>query len=144
MTRSLPSEILNDVYEKYALHLSPSPSYVCKTWYKTKQQRLENVIRIQRAYRKWRVFYDKTLEETHGDYDTFHLPRNVVIRMYMLFYPIHFLRGWPDLALKKCPNMTDEQRALCTNLPSRPNRTRRDVRNVMLAMDVHQIMYVGW
>ena len=144
MTKTLPTELLHHIYETYALHLHSSPCYVCKTWYKIKQQRLMHVIRIQRKYREWRAFYESSLAETHDDYGVYHQSRNVLIRMYMLFYPIKFLRGWPDLAYKKCPHMTEEQRTLCTNLPPRPNRTRRDVRNVMLAMDANQIMYVGW
>ena len=66
------------------------------------------------------------------------------VRMYLVHYPFEYLQRWPDLALRKCPYLTDTQRLCLSTLPPTTTRTRRDVRTALRALTVDQIRYVGW
>ena len=134
----LPLHLVNHLASEYAIHWTPAG--VCKHVDETRRaRRCRQATRIQAAYRGRRARY--AAEEgrngarmSHGD----------TVRMYLVHYPFEYLQRWPDLALRKCPDLTPAQRRHLEALPSTLERTRRDVRGVMCALTVGQIQYVGW
>ena len=130
----LPSDVMNHLHRDFLVPFIPAG--VCKEWniYRCEWQN-NHAKRIQRLYRIWIQFYKKA--------EYYHTIQTL-IRMYMVHYPIYFLQRWPDLAMRKCSNMTQVQRDYCNSLPPTEERTKRHIRDLMQTMDISQIMYVGW
>ena len=134
----LPLHLIDHLASEYAIHWTPAG--VCKRVDETRRaRRYQHATCIQAAYRGRRARYAVTDERyglslSHGD----------MVRMYLVHYPFEYLQRWPDLALRKCPGLTPAQRRHLKALPPTLERTRRDVRDVMCALTVEQIQYVGW
>lgn len=134
----LPLHLVDQIGSNYAVHWLPPG--VCKKWDETRRVwRHQQVTRIQALYRGRRARYDM-YDWGHGS----QLSHADTVRMYLVHYPFEYLQRWPDLARRKCPQLTATQRQHLDALPPAPERTRRDVRGVLCALSVTQILYVGW
>lgn len=131
--RTLPEELIDSIGFNYGRN------WMCaglsKSWHETyKRHVVKSAIKIQSSYRMYRGKH-----KTADWYSHSHIVRN-----YILYYPMYFLQRWPDLALRKCPELQDAQRQCIESLPPTTQRTRRDVRNVLYSLNPYQIRYVGW
>ena len=141
ISTDLPLPIVDHIGSHYAVNWLPAG--VCKQWDNTRHAwRHQQVTRIQALYRGRRARYDKSVRYDMDNWG--HGCHADMVRMYLVYYPFEYLQRWPDLARRKCPDLTAAQRQHLETLPPAPERTRRDVRGVMCALSVGQIQYVGW
>ena len=131
--RTLPDELIDSIGFDYGLNWMCAG--VSKSWHETHKRHLvKAATEIQACYRMYRGKHEVLDWSSH----------TCIVRNYMLYYPMYFLQRWPDLALRKCPELQDGQRQCIESLPSTNQRTRRDVRNVLYSLNTYQIQYVGW
>ena len=134
MTILLPPDVSRYLYRDIVVAFIPAG--VCKTFDLYRKAWFDkHITRIQRMYRKRIQVYQNS-----DSMDTL----DMYIRMYMIYYPYYFLQRWPDLALRKCRDLTPAQKKLLLALPPTTKRTKRHVRDIFQQMTLSQIMYVGW
>lgn len=131
--RTLPDELIDSIGFDYGLFWMCAG--VSKTWHETHKRHLaKEATKIQTYYRMYR--------EKHTMLDWSSHKR--LVRNYILYYPMYYLQRWPNLALRKCPQLQETQRQCIESLPPTTQRTRRDIRHVLLSLTSYQIQYVGW
>ena len=129
----LPDELIHSIGFDYGLYWMCAG--VSKSWHETHKRHVAKAAtKIQAYYRMYRGKH-----KTADWYSHSHIVRN-----YILYYPMYFLQRWPNLALRKCPQLQEHQRQCIESLPPTTQRTRRDVRNVLYSLNPYQIRYVGW
>ena len=133
----LPHHIIQ-IIANYGIHWLPTN--VCKSWKSIKHIFWTmHATRIQLAYRNRRDWYNA---DSHDD--VLIMSHANLMRMYLVHYPFEYLQRWPNLALVKCPDITELQHKKILSLPTTTQRTRRDLRDLLLSLTVAQITYVGW
>lgn len=145
LVRMAWSQLPDDVRTFVLDRVFVPPACVCTSWAahrRTWLVRAERPLRrLQRTFRERARTCQQINDDVNG---AALLTHAMLLRMYMVHYPFEYLQRWPDLAKRKCPHLTDAQACALRRLPPSTQRTRRHVRDVLTALTLEQIMYVGW
>ena len=158
MSNDLNEDLLNIVYQLVPLIDRKDLLSVSKFFHDLYQQDLNNIKKIQRFYKKYKIdddyLSDAGLEKyktnwTVPDYNDWN--RFLVYRYYMAKYESQYLLPYPEFLTKKAIiDPEKKQNAfnwINNNLNSDPeNRSRRDIYNFFKENNItsEEIMVAGW
>lgn len=73
---------------------------------------------------------------------------SLLMRQYLQSYHLPYLQAYPELLLQKCGNLTEKSRDLIRELVERKTvvweRTRSDIRGVLMVVGEEDMMLAGW